>query len=196
MKNAKLFGILASALLLAACAQTHTDVQSKYGYVDKIENHAEIVGGHRVEIVKTVTWMSRTSCSILDFVAVVTSQDPTIHDVLNIRADEMNTSSDDGETLGSSCKYWGLAVRYVPVLPETVLDKPRVEEPIPARIPVVRAPDPVPAVVAPQPAPTYVAPAPVVAPQPAPAQTPAPVPVSAPAPAPTAPAGQSFVPTL
>lgn len=176
----KFLTCVSAAFMLAACAQTRTDVESKMGYVEKLNNQATIAGSHRIEIVRTVSWMSRSACSVLDFVTVVTAQDPTIHDVINIRADEGKTSSDDGEVMGYSCKYWGLAVRYVPMeLPS--VSAPVVQQPVAApvyQVPEVSAPVEEPAPVVP----AVSEPVPVV-----------PEPVR---PMPVEPVGESFVPSI
>jgi len=177
MKYFKLLTCVSAMFLLAACAQTRTDLETRVGYVEKL-NVAE--GTHRPEIVRTVTWISRSACSVLDFVSIVTSQDTTIHDVINIRADEGKTSSDDGQVMGYSCKYWGIAVRYVPVNAPQVV---RVAQPVQARPaqPIQARPaQPVPVQAPVQQAPVQVAP---VRQEPPPATS-------------SGPMGESFVPSV
>lgn len=185
MKSVKIFGCLFAVMMFAGCAQTRTDVETKLGYVEKLDNQASIAGSHKIEIVRTVSWMSRSACSVLDFVTVVTGQDPSIHDVINIRADEGKTSVDDGEVTGYSCKYWGLAVRYIPIEPTNCAASASIveDQETPAAVQVPAQSE-------------YTVPAAAPA-APAPAPAPAAAPVQqAPAPTGYAPAGQSFVPSI
>lgn len=116
MKRLGLFAGVIATLLLSGCAETRPEASTKIGYVEKLDNQAIIAGSHRIEIVKAVSWATHASCSVLDFVTHVTSLDSEIHDVINIRAEEGRSSSMMGGTSEVSCKYWGLAIRYVPVV--------------------------------------------------------------------------------
>jgi hypothetical protein len=116
MKSHILLGSLAAVALLAGCATTQTDVHTEVGYVDKITNNVEFVGSYQTEIVKTVTWASKSKCSVFDFVTTITSRDTSIHDIMNIRAEETTQKESDGKVTDVLCRYWGIAVRYTPVV--------------------------------------------------------------------------------
>jgi len=106
--------LTASALLMMVGCASNTTRYPKYNYINKIDSEAKIVGNHKIEIVGPVTWGTEKACSVVDFVSTATSQQNSIHDVINIRADETKTSKAGGG-FDYACKYWGLAVRYVPV---------------------------------------------------------------------------------
>ncbi len=129
MKIVKLLLALSVAMILGGCAMGNTSKYPKYNYMNKMDSEAKIVGGHSVEIIGAVTWKTEKACSVLDFVTNVTTKEGNkAHDVINIRADETKKTTNTGK-VEYTCKYWGLAVRYVPVAeaPEKSMVKGKLE---------------------------------------------------------------------
>lgn len=114
MKIVKLLLALSVVVMLSGCAMSNTSKYPKYSYMYKLDNSANVVGGHTVDIIGPVTWKTEKQCSVLDFVTYATTKENNkAHDVINIRADETKKSTPSG-SYEYTCKYWGLAVRYVP----------------------------------------------------------------------------------
>lgn len=116
MKLLNLAVVTAAALYFSACAgmvqqsSESTTYSVKYGYAEKQKGQLDMFGATSYEVVKPVTWSEKRPCSVVNFVAEVTADGSTLHDVINIRAEQTNKTKDGNTTY--SCRYWGLGVRY------------------------------------------------------------------------------------
>ena len=126
MRKTALALVSITAALLSACATTGTgehQITKISDYSDKIPNESKIVGTYQMEIVKAYFWKDSKACSNQAFFKHVLSQDSTIQDIINIRAEqkaEFETAYGVRQITSSECRYTGIAVRYTPVQPEAI----------------------------------------------------------------------------
>lgn len=106
--------LAAAALSFVGCATTSSSLLSDYN--DKAKFKPVVGGPFRLEVLKGVYYEgapSEKGCSNAEFVSKVLESNPTAHDVIQIRADQFKKNV--AKSTSYSCRYSGIAVRYIPV---------------------------------------------------------------------------------